>query len=615
MRGRDMMAAAVARAAAGADMTTPTLVFDGECGLCRYLVDYARGVTGSRVRYAPFQEVAAEYPQVSLAEFARSIQLFEGASRYEGAEAAFRVLAVDPRRAPWLWCHRHVPGFARVSEWAYGFVADHRPQLYRMARPLFGPVLAPASYERIAWLFEKLLACVFLIAFLSFVVQAPGLIGSDGIVPVSDFFPAVAQQLGPERYWWLPSLFWFSTSDAMLYWVSALGMLGATLMLLHLRPASGALLAYVAYLSLVGAAQSFMAFQWDILLLECGVAAIVLARHQRLGIWLYRLLLFRFMWLSGVVKLASGDSAWRTLTALEYHFETQPLPTALAWYADKLPHGLLTAGVVAMLTIELVLPFFIFGPRRLRMIAAGGFVLLQTSILLTGSYNFFNLLTIFLCLPLLDDRALPPWLRARNGERGPQRAVSRQAWRVIGAAFLALNLVYVGLAFDRDPESWARRIAAYVSPVHVVNSYGVFAVMTTERRELIIEGSRDGVAWRPYELPFKPGDVRQRPRLATPHQPRLDWQLWFAALTSREHVPWMNGLVVRLLLGSRPVLKLFAFDPFSDGPPPTFLRIRIYRYTFTSVEERRASGAWWRRTLLGEWYPEIEMRARESVDR
>ncbi|MEJ2132653.1 MAG: lipase maturation factor family protein, partial [Gammaproteobacteria bacterium] len=414
-------------------------------------------------------------------------------------------------------------------------------------RAFFGRTLEPARYRRVAWLFSKLLACVFLIAFVSFAIQAQGLIGRDGILPVNAFFFAVQENLGPERYWWVPSLVWLSTSDAMLDWVCVAGMIGATLMLFHRLPAFGALLAYVAYLSLFHAGQTFMAFQWDLLLLECGALAVVMARHTRLGVWLCRLVMFRFMLLSGVVKLASGDPTWWSLTALDFHFETQPLPTALAWYADKLPENVLMALVAASLLTELVLPFFIFGPRRLRAVAVAGFAALQSAILVTGSYNFFNILTLILCLPLLDDRMLG-WWRSELEERAPGTPLSRQAWRFVGAVFAILGALHLELGIDRESPRWMREIAVWSSPWHVVNGYGLFAVMTTERRELVVEGSRDGVAWRAYELPFKPGDPSRAPRLATPYQPRLDWQLWFAALTSRGNVPWINGLVVRTLL-------------------------------------------------------------------
>lgn len=590
--------------------STPTLVFDGECGLCRYLVDYARAVTGGRVRYAIFQEVASAYPEVTLAEFEGSIQLFEGDRRFQGAEAAFRCIAAQPRLSPWLWCYRTIPGFARASEWAYRLVSTHRPQVLAILRPLFGGRLEPAGYRCAAWLFPKLLACVFLMAFVSLVIQAPGLFGSEGILPVADFLLAVEESLGPERYWWLPSLFWLSASDAMLYWVTVVGMLGATLMLFHLAPTLGALLAYVAYLSLFHAGQTFMAFQWDLLLLECGVVAVVMARHTRLGIWLYRLLMFRFMLLSGVVKLASGDDTWQSLTALGYHFETQPLPTVLAWYVDKLPEAVLTVAVVATFVIELVLPFFIFGPRRLRAVAVFGFAALQVMILLTGSYNFFNILALILCLPLLDDRALARWPGGELDERRPRSRAARRGWGILGAVLVMLGMLHLQLGFHGG-SAWTRQLAAWTSPLHAVNGYGLFAVMTTERLELVVEGSHDGRDWRAYELPFKPGDVSRPPRLATPHQPRLDWQLWFAALTSRDNVPWVNGLVVRMLMGSPSVMTLFSYDPFPDQPP-TFLRIRVYRYEFTSADERRESGNWWRRTLLRDWYPQIQMTVHEA---
>jgi predicted DCC family thiol-disulfide oxidoreductase YuxK len=550
-----------------------------------------------RVRYEPYQTAAAAHPNVPVDEFKRSIQLFTSAARFSGAEAAFRVLALAPRLRAWLWCYRYVPWFAPLTEALYRFTARHRVAMDRLARPLFGARLLPAAYQRTSALLTRGVGLVALCAFLSWWSQAAGLVGSDGILPVARYFAAAAAELGPRGWWQLPSLYWLSSADWMTTALCAAGTLSALGLLLRIWPAPAALVGYVCYLSLEYGGQVFLQYQWDVLLVETLFVIAILNLRPRVGIWLTRLLLFRFMLLSGAVKLLSGDPTWRTLTALDFHFETQPLPTVIAWYAHQLPQGLLHAGVAATFTIELVLPFCIFMPRNLRLVAAIGFVLLEVLILLTGNYNFFNLLTIVLCLALLDDRALG------DGASRPQRQQTSLAWRGLWVGMAALGLFQIHATLDRaSVRNWELGILRAVQPLQLVNSYGLFAVMTTRRDELVVEGSDDGETWRELPFRFKPQQVDRAPRWVAPLQPRLDWQMWFAALTTREAAPWFDDFVVQLLRGAPPVVNLLAPSPF-DKEPPRFVRVLRYRYRFTSFAERRVSGAWWRREYVGVWYP------------
>jgi hypothetical protein len=310
-----------------------------------------------------------------------------------------------------------------------------------------------------------------------------------------------------------------------------------------------------------------------------------------------RLLLFRFMLLSGTVKLLSGDPTWADGSALNYHFETQPLPTVLAWYAHNLPDALLHWGVQATFLIELVLPFLIFLPRNPRLVAGAGFVLLEVLILLTGSYNFFNLLTIVLCISLLDDGSARRLRGISQALRGRWVARALAGWIMIQGLVITFTAV-ANLA----PPAPVRAL----TPFMIANSYGLFAVMTTERHELIVEGSMDGQHWQAYDFPFKPGPEDHRPRLATPYQPRLDWQMWFAALAEPERAPWIYEFVFALLEARPAVLRLIR-DPF-EGVPPEFVRIRRERYRFTTPEERAASGAWWHRDSGAEWLQPVRLR-------
>jgi len=577
------------------------LVFDGDCGFCRYSVEYARGVTVDRVEYRSYQEVASEYLDVTTEEFAASIQLFHTSERYSGADAAFRTLALGGLGF-WHVLYRYLPGFAICSEWLYRFVSTHRVGSLVIAKALFGASLRPAQFEQTAdWLYRGVMLMA-LLALSSLWWQIDALIGEHGILPVADFLGAVREQLGSDAYLQVPTLLWISTSDTFVHGLCGLGLVACCIGIAGRARVTAALLVYGVYLSLFYGGQIFMGYQWDLLLIECLLLSALLAGHRKWGIWLFRLLLFRFMLLSGAAKLLSDDPTWVDASALAYHFETQPLPTTLAWFAHHLPATLLKAGVYATLLIEIVFSFFVFLPRNPRLVAGCGFVLLELLILLTGSYNFFNLLTIVMCLALLDDRLL----RRLPHLRGVRlRHITRHLVTGFGCLIAVLGLLVV---LDSTTRSRVPRALLEVfEPARAVNRYGLFAVMTTKRDELVMEGSLDGVNWLAYGFPFKPGDVADHPRLATPHQPRLDWQMWFAALTTLERSPWVYGFASALLRAEPAVLALVE-DPFA-GASPAFVRVVRYRYRFTTPEERERNGDWWIRERIGPWSQEMRLRS------
>jgi hypothetical protein len=330
------------------------------------------------------------------------------------------------------------------------------------------------------------------------------------------------------------------------------------------------------------------------------------------------LVVFRLMLRSGAVKLASGDPTWADLSALEYHYFTQPLPTVFGWYAHHLPSWVHVVSCAVMFGIELVLPFFVFLPFRwARRTAAAGFIGLMLLILVTGNYGFFNLLTIVLAMSLVDDdawrRVLPARLlavieraRARTTPTGevapPERpeklgARVRASLAVLLAALGMLGFVGGLLRFESDPLSPIR-------PFRSVNDYGLFAVMTVDRPEIEIEGSMDGVAWTPYLFRYKAGPLDRAPVWNTPHQPRLDWQMWFAALGSPRENPWLVRLVQRLLENEPRVLALLAKNPF-PGAPPRYVRATLYDYQFTTMAEHAETGAWWKREERRAYVPAI----------
>jgi len=472
---------------------------------------------------------------------------------------------------------------------------------------------SPARQAATTRLFLRLLGLVYMTAFASLALQVEGLVGSRGIVPASEFLTWARSQTGAERYWLVPTLFWLDASDAALLFVSWGGAALALLLACGIAPAAVLALLWACYLSLVSVGNVFLGYQWDALLLETGFLAIFVAplasrlragqEPPKIGLWLLRWLLFRLTFASGVVKLASGDPTWRSLSALLVHYETQPLPTWVGWYAHQLPAWFQKLSCGVMFAIELLVPWLIFGPRLARLAALFPLVGLQVLIALTGNYAFFNLLTLTLCVLLLDDAALP-WLRAPeavSGRRWPRFVLTPVAV-VIGLVSLAIFTSSCGLELP-----WPRGVVALyraAAPFRSINGYGLFAVMTTSRAEIVVEGSSDGATWKPYAFRSKPGDVSRAPAFVAPHQPRLDWQMWFAALGRCEQNPWFERFLERLREGSSPVLGLLATNPFPDQPP-RYTRTLVFDYRFTDLNARRDTGAWWKRVPKGPYCREL----------
>ena len=339
------------------------------------------------------------------------------------------------------------------------------------------------------------------------------------------------------------------------------------------------------------------------------------APFSRVGLFLLKVLLFKLLFMSGVVKLTSHDESWWNLTALDYHYWTQPLPTVIGWWSDQHPEWFKKFSVAFCLVVEIVAPFFIWAPRRLRHVAAGLLIALQLAIAATGNYCFFNLLAIALCLLLFDDRFLR--MEGRAPAR-PAAAASRElrppiTGMVVLVLTLPINAMFIFSAIKPERE-WPRPISAindYIEPFRIINGYGLFRVMTKSRPEIIIEGSADGNDWLPYEFKWKPGALDQAPRWVAPHQPRLDWQMWFAALGSDRERLWFDGLMKCLLRNTPAVTRLLAHNPFPEAPP-RYVRAQLYEYRFTTWAEHRATGAWWKREERGEYLPAISL---EDFDR
>jgi predicted DCC family thiol-disulfide oxidoreductase YuxK len=596
----------------------PLIVFDGDCGFCRFWISRWQSIADDRLDYAPYQEVASRFPEIPVEDFRRAVQLVlpDGSVR-GGAAAVVRALAEVPRRGHWLALYRRVPGFGAVTEFAYRLIADHRGAASRVTRLLWGDVAAKPTFFFASSLFLRFLAFCYLVAFVSLWVQIDGLIGPRGILPADRYLEWVRANTGAERFWLVPTLAWLSAGPGMLHFLCGAGVAASVAVLLGFAPTLGLFAAWLVYLSLSSISQIFLGYQWDALLLEVGLLAIFLSppawrlrfsqsqppseTARRLLLWL----LFRLMFSSGAVKLGSGDPTWRSLTALRYHYETQPLPTGIGWVFHQLPLSFHTVSCVFLLFVELVVPFLVFLPRRGKQLAFAFLVPLQILIALTGNYAFFNLLAIALCVLLVDDA------RLRRAAAPPPDPAARQWPRrfliPFAAVILLASTIQLALTLRRSTAGVPRPALALVSwlePLRSINRYGLFAVMTTRRPEIVVDGSDDGQTWKSYEFRWKPGDLQRRPEFVAPHQPRLDWQMWFAALGTCEENPWFVSFLGRLLQGEPSVLRLLRTNPF-PAAPPHYVRATLYDYHFTDRETRRRTGAWWRSESLGLYCPVI----------
>jgi predicted DCC family thiol-disulfide oxidoreductase YuxK len=588
----------------------PLLIYDGHCGFCKIWIDYWKRITGDRIDYAPSQEVGGQFPQIPAKAFSQSVQLVRpDGTVISGARAVFETLGHEKS-------YERARVLAWIAEGVYGFIAARRTLSYWVTRIAFGTRIEPSRFETTQWIFLRLLAVVYAIAFLSLSTQITGLIGARGILPLHDFMDVVAKSLGPQRFFVMPTVFWADSSDPALTGACWAGLAFSILLFFGRIQKLSLIALFVLYLSLSVSGQDFLQFQWDSLLLEAGFLAIFLGRAQ-IVVWLFRWLVFRLLFMSGSVKLLSGDPTWHKLTALDYHYHTQPLPTVLAWYADKLPEWFQKFSTLLVLIIETAVPFLIFTPRRLRMFAASCIIGLEILIALTGNYTFFNLLTIVLCVFLFDDQALKKWSGLAQTaifrpRRPPSTAPMKPAERIFAGVFAAVIAV-LGFTHVLDPFGVApdalRTLARAATPFEIVNSYGLFAVMTTTRPEIIVEGSPDGETWTPYEFRYKPGDLMRAPRWVAPFQPRLDWQMWFAALSNYRQNIWFIGFAAKLLEGSPDVQALIEKNPF-PGLPPRYIRAQVYEYSFTTWSEHRQTGTWWKRKPLGMYLPPIGMKAK-----
>jgi len=445
---------------------------------------------------------------------------------------------------------------------------------------------------------------------------------------IDPYLPLSKVLLFLKRFSRIPTLFWISSSDQFMTAVCHMGMVASTLLMIGVLPAPILIATmYLAYLSIFVVAEDFLSLQWDVLLLETGLLSFFLAlssygfqivhifpsqavEPSKLMVFLFQWLLFRLMFSSGVVKLSSCDPNWRNLSAMEYHYFTQPIPTPFSFFMHNLPKKIHQMETLATFGIELFLPFLLFSPLPLRFMAVAGITLLNVTISVTGNYGFFNLLTIILSTLVLDDSF---WLQkvALSSFSFQTFAIPSFHWSILFTLPLFLTVMTISLELMNqafrypiiDVPDRINQLHKTVRPFLLANSYGLFAVMTTKRIELIIEGSNDDENWLPYEFKYKPGNISRRPPLIPGHMPRLDWQLWFCAFRKFPNIsPWLVRFLEQLWKGNKNVIDLVEVNPFPDKPPK-FLRVMSYDYTFTSTSEWTKSGQWWQRKLVGKYIP------------
>lgn len=605
----------------------PVMIYDGDCRFCCFWIERWKLWAGDRVEFVSSQEIMEQgrFSEIPEAEYDRSVQFVQpDGTVFSGAEAVAESLAT--RCGLIADVFRGVPGLAPLAEWGYATVAKRRMLFSRITRFFFGSNVELPQYQLTMWLFLRGLGLVYLVAFASLWSQIMPLSGSDGLVPIVGTMESL--EAASASVWRVPTVFWISSSDGFIHFVCGLGCVlavCATAGFLTMPSLSGL---WLLYLSLLQVCSPWLNFQWDILLLEAGVIGIFAARWsvfddpRRLGkppfipILLARWLVFRLMFASGVVKLLSKDPLWLNSTALTVHYETQPLPNPFAWHLHNLPQWFHVWSCNIMFFIELVVPFMIFLPRNLRVFAAGSTIALMVVIIFSGNYTFFNFLTIVVCLALLDDRVVRRFLPRKitgllKGEVPRDCRADLRWWlRTVPTACLVVMTLWLSVSsmsrtFRMAPPAWIAGPVVHVEQFRIVNGYGLFANMTEGRPEIVLEGSNDGETWKVYEFHYKAGDLARRPPIVAPHQPRLDWQMWFAALGHVQQNPWVWSLALQLLQNQESAKSFFAVNPFPDQPPK-HLRAVVYNYQFTTPEERASTGHWWKRTPVRLYFPPVQ---------
>jgi hypothetical protein len=466
------------------------------------------------------------------------------------------------------------------------------------------------------FVFLRALGLIFFSAFYSLAFQIYGLVGERGILPARDYLIQVTNALGAlEKFWYAPTVFWIGAGDVALRIVVGAGLIASVLLVLNLRPRFMLGLCTLLFLSCISVLQDFSSYQSDGMLLEAGFLSLFLAPKgnfpglgandppSRISRFMLEWEWFRIYFESGVGKLASGDPHWRNLTAMDDYYQNGPLPSWMGWYVQQVPHWYHAATGVFTLLVELVLVWFVFGNRRLRIVCFFVVTALQIGIIATANYAFLNYLVLALGFLLLDDRFFAqvglPFVASVERANSLRTLIRKR----VEAGVLSFALFATVVAFFGAPSLLALP-ARILDPFRIANAYGLFAVMTEARYEIEFQGSNDGHTWLVYPFRYKPQNVREHPGFFAPYQPRFDWNLWFASLGPWDASTWIIAAEQRLIEGSTSVLSLFRSDPFR-GKPPKMVRTVVWQYWFTDVDTKRKTGEWWRRKGVGPFAPPV----------
>jgi lipase maturation factor 1 len=513
------------------------------------------------------------------------------------------------------------------------------------------------------WIFLRALALWYFSAFYSLLFQIKGLMGPQGILPAGQYLAAVARALGPKRFWFAPSLFWTSSTSGMLMAVMIAGMIASVLALVNLWPRLNFLICWICFLSFVTATDVWSMYQSDGMLLEAGFLSLFFAPRgllpgwgpaspsSRASLFLLQWEWFRIYFESGMVKLLSGDQQWRNMTAMDEYYQNGPLPTWMGWYVEHLPHWFHAASALGTLIMELGIVFMMFFPRRVRIVCFFIVTPWEIGVILTANYTFLNYLVLSLGFLLLDDKFLRRFVPARfrppepiaamtdepqeepslsilsadaapandpapeppvQAAPHPQTRLSEhlRAFRfsvsVVMLTWIAYNTTVeiIGLPLGGAPLPTAP--ISLLDPFRISNQYGLFAVMTRGRYEIEFQGSNDGTNWVAYPFRYKPQSLNEAPRIYAPYQPRFEWNLWFASLGDWRQNDFVPMTEERLLTNDADVLALFRANPFPNGPP-RLIRAVLWQYWFTSAEEKRRTGNWWRRQWVAVYAPVLSL--------
>lgn len=465
----------------------------------------------------------------------------------------------------------------------------------------------PESYTTAAMLLPRLLGFIYFFAIGAFLFQIKGLLGRNGILPVEDYLNYFRTHISQKRFFYIPSLFWFNSSDRALMGLTILGTLISLILMLGYYPSLCLGLLFIIHLSIVSVGQDFLSFGWESFLLEITFYTFLvsLTPIPNLMTWInLNFLLFRFHIQAGAIKLQSGDPAWRNMKGAAFHYQSQPLPNTLAWYVYKWPLMIHKASTLFMFFVELIVPFGLFLTDDIRAITGLLMLALQVAFWLTGNFSYLNHLTAVFCIIAFNNYYL-----SFLAEPPPIYQVHWLADHIlslIGSFFLILQCARLWHHFQ-----YHNRLLTYwlswLSPFHLVNRYGLFAIMTKERYEIIVEGSEDGNTWKEYLCWFKPSEITRRPRRISPYQPRIDWQMWFLPFDDFESATWFHQFLYHLLKGTPEVLKLVRHNPF-PGHPPKYIRALMYDYHFSTAQQKKQLGWWWQRELMGLFSPIMSIK-------